>query len=102
MYRLGELLEEMPKANGGESGGRTKIDGSREKPSNPTKTLSDIGISKKLSMQCQPLAVILSLSSCGVNYHIRPKGACPTEGVSPLASNCPTADEMKQSKAPAK
>jgi hypothetical protein len=40
--------------------------------------------------------LILSLSGCGVNYHIRPKGACPTEGVSPLASNCPTAEEMKQ------
>jgi hypothetical protein len=40
--------------------------------------------------------LILILSSCGVNYHIRPKGACPTEGVSPLASNCPTPEEMKQ------
>ena len=40
--------------------------------------------------------LILSLSGCGVNYHIRSKGACPTEGVSPLAGNCPTAEEMKQ------
>jgi len=42
------------------------------------------------------LIALLSLAGCGVNYHIRPKGACPTEGVSPLASNCPTPEEMKQ------
>lgn len=43
------------------------------------------------------LAVIfaVTLSSCGVNYHVRPKGACPTAGVSPLASNCPTPEELR-------
>lgn len=52
-------------------------------------------MSKKMPIAL--ITIMLSLSSCGVNYHIRPKGACPTEGVSPLASNCPTAEEMKQS-----
>lgn len=47
------------------------------------------------------LAVILSLSSCGMNYYIQSKGSCPTQGVSPLAGNCPTPEEMKQSKATA-
>jgi hypothetical protein len=42
------------------------------------------------------IIALLSLAGCGVNYHIRPKGACPTEGVSPLASNCPAPEEMKQ------
>jgi len=42
------------------------------------------------------LAMLIVASGCSVNYHIRPKGACPTEGVSPLASNCPTPEEMKQ------
>jgi len=42
------------------------------------------------------IITLLCLASCGVNYHIRPKGACPTEGVSPLASNCPSPEEMKQ------
>jgi hypothetical protein len=45
---------------------------------------------------------LLSLVGCGVNYYKRPKGACATEGVSPLASNCPTPEEMKQDKTPAK
>jgi hypothetical protein len=41
------------------------------------------------------LALTIATAACGVNYQIHPKGACPTPGVSPLASNCPTAAEMK-------
>jgi hypothetical protein len=39
------------------------------------------------------LILIAALSACGVNMHRQP---CPTPGVSPLASNCPTVDEMKK------
>ncbi len=40
-----------------------------------------------------PLVLIASLSACGVNLHRQP---CSTPDVSPLASNCPTLDEMKK------
>lgn len=40
-----------------------------------------------------PLILIAALSACGVNLHRQP---CLTPGVSPLASNCPTLDEMKK------
>lgn len=39
------------------------------------------------------LACLAALSACGVNLHRQP---CPTPGVSPLASNCPTVDELKK------
>jgi hypothetical protein len=39
------------------------------------------------------LILIAALSACGVNLHRQP---CQTPGVSPLASNCPTLDEMKK------
>ena len=54
--RLGELLKAAPKATGGEHGGRHSKDGSRVEPSNPTPTLSDLGIDKKLSARAQRLA----------------------------------------------
>jgi hypothetical protein len=54
--RLGELLRETPKAKGTEHGGRSKKDGSRKEPSNPTPTLADSGISKKLSSRARTLA----------------------------------------------
>jgi hypothetical protein len=37
--KAGEKLRNMPKASGGEYGGRSALDGSREEPSNPTPTL---------------------------------------------------------------
>jgi hypothetical protein len=37
------------------------------------------------------LFAALALAGCAVNVH--PKGRCPTPGVSPLASNCPAAEE---------
>jgi hypothetical protein len=39
------------------------------------------------------LVLIVALSACGVNLHRQP---CPTPGVSPLASNCPTPDDIKK------
>jgi hypothetical protein len=36
----------------------------------------------------------LSLAGCAVNAH--QNGRCQTPGVSPFASNCPTADELKR------
>ena len=53
LARLGDLLKETPKATGGEHGGKTKIDGSRKEPSNPTPTLADLGLDKKTSMIAQ-------------------------------------------------
>lgn len=38
-------------------------------------------------------AVAFALSGCGVNIHTN--GRCPTPGVSPLASNCPSPEDMK-------
>ncbi len=39
------------------------------------------------------LIAALALSGCGVNIHTN--GRCPTPGVSPLASNCPSPEDMK-------
>jgi hypothetical protein len=47
------MLREMPKATGGEHGGKKSLDGSREQPSNPTPTLADLGISKNRSSRWQ-------------------------------------------------
>jgi hypothetical protein len=38
------------------------------------------------------LLLAFSLTGCGVNYHLRPKEACSTSGVSPFSSNCPPPD----------
>lgn len=54
--KLGEILIKTPMAKGGDHGGKRKIDGSRKVPSNPTPTLADAGISKKLSSQSKELA----------------------------------------------
>ena len=43
------MLAETPKAKGGEHGGKKQLDGIRNEPSNPTPTLADMGIDKKLS-----------------------------------------------------
>ena len=56
LAKLGEFLAVMPKATGGEHGGKTRIDGSRMEPSNPTATYSDLGVTKKLAMVAQQLA----------------------------------------------
>ena len=56
--RAGELLAETPKAIGGEHGGKTKIDGSRSQPSNPTPTLADLGLTKTQSSKWQKLAAL--------------------------------------------
>ncbi|MGJ0391496.1 MAG: hypothetical protein ACR650_01850 [Methylocystis sp.] len=44
------------------------------------------------------LLLAFSLTGCGVNYHLRPKEACSTSGVSPFASNCPPPDSNAQMK----
>lgn len=56
--KLGEILAAMPKATGGEHGGRHSKDGSRVEPSNPTPTLADLGIDKKVSARAQKLAAL--------------------------------------------
>lgn len=43
----GDLLQAMPKATGGEHGGRKKLDGSRVEPSDTTPTYADLGLDKK-------------------------------------------------------
>jgi hypothetical protein len=46
----------MPKATGGEYGGKaSQLDGSRIAPSNPTPTLAELGIDKKLSSRAQAI-----------------------------------------------
>jgi hypothetical protein len=54
--RAGELLAAMPKAVGGEHGGKAKIDGSRSQPSMPTPTLEQLGVTKTQSSKWQKLA----------------------------------------------
>lgn len=58
--RLGEMIrtqkETVGLATGGEHGGKAKIDGTREEPSNVRPTLADVGISKKLSSRSQAIA----------------------------------------------
>lgn len=55
---MGEFLKQMPKATGGERGGRAPIDGDRAEPSNTPPTLAEIGITKKQSSTAQKLADI--------------------------------------------
>lgn len=45
--RRGELLQDAPKATGGEYGGKADIDGRRIGPSNPTPTLAELGVKDK-------------------------------------------------------
>ncbi len=49
--RAGEILRGMAKANGGQVGGRQKIDGSRETPSNRPPTLKELGITQSSRWQ---------------------------------------------------
>jgi phage N-6-adenine-methyltransferase len=56
--RAGELLADAPKAVGGEHGGKSRIDGSRVQPSNPTPTLADLGVTKTQSSRWQQLAAL--------------------------------------------
>lgn len=44
-------------------------------------------------IRCVTLVSLAALSACSVNLHRQP---CPTPGVSPLASNCPTVEELKK------
>lgn len=54
--RFGEIERDMPKAKGTDKGGRRKLDGSRQLPSNAPLTLAERGISKQLSARSQKLA----------------------------------------------
>jgi hypothetical protein len=60
--RLGEMIRAQKEgpglATGGEYGGRTKIDGTRDEPSNQRPTLAAVGIDKKLSSRSQAIASI--------------------------------------------
>jgi N6-adenosine-specific RNA methylase IME4 len=56
--RAGQMLSEMPKANGAEYGGRPTLDGNRVLPSNPTPTLADLGVTKIQSSRWQRLACL--------------------------------------------
>ena len=47
LKQLGRQLIETPRASGGEHGGKPRIDSTRVELSNPTPTLSDLGIEKK-------------------------------------------------------
>jgi N6-adenosine-specific RNA methylase IME4 len=58
LVKLGELLKALPKAKGCEHGGRSRIDGSRVEPSNPTPTYADLGVTKKLASVAQQLAAL--------------------------------------------
>ena len=59
LARLGDLLKEMPKAQGGQKGGRgRKIDGSRREPSISPPSLRELGIDKRTSMLAQQLAAL--------------------------------------------
>jgi hypothetical protein len=69
--RLGEMMAEQPKATGGEHGGRAKVDGFRENPSNPTPTLAQAGIDKNLANRARKAAALspehwLSQSDAGL------------------------------------
>ena len=50
--------EALPKAKGCEHGGRSRIDGSRVEPSNPTPTYAELGVTKKLASVAQQLAAL--------------------------------------------
>jgi len=82
LAQLGRMRREAPKATGGEHGGRSKIDGTRRGPSNPTPTNRDLGLDKKTSADdvnstlAKPLlnfaaAAILSSSAWGIASPVR-------------------------------
>jgi hypothetical protein len=50
---------------------------------------------RRFKIQLGLLALIFALGGCGANYHFSQRGACPTPGISPLASNCPSPDPQK-------
>lgn len=55
--KMGEMLAQTERAKGTDKAGRTsKLDGSRELPSNPPPTLTDLGITKRESSHAQKLA----------------------------------------------
>jgi hypothetical protein len=56
--RCGEMYAEAAKAVGSDYGGRQDLDGQRVLPSNPPRTLADLGISKQQSSDWQKLAAI--------------------------------------------
>ena len=56
--KAGELLREMPKAQGSDYGGRTDLDGNRELPSNPPPTYADIGVEKMQAHRWQTIATL--------------------------------------------
>ena len=56
--RAGQLLAERDKAKGTDVGGRTKLDGSRELPSNRPETYAELGISRDQASKWQQLAAI--------------------------------------------
>ena len=56
--KCGELLRDTEKAKGSDVAGRPDLDGRRELPANPPKTLSDMGITKDQSSNWQKLAAI--------------------------------------------
>ncbi|MDP2601889.1 MAG: hypothetical protein Q8S00_04770 [Deltaproteobacteria bacterium] len=56
LRKLGEMLKASERATGGEHGGKSRIDGTRSEPSNPTQTLADLGIDKKISSLAQKIA----------------------------------------------
>lgn len=58
LAKLGEMLRAVPKATGGEYGGKSRIDGTRAEPSNPKPTLADLGIDKKVSSLAQQIAAL--------------------------------------------
>ena len=41
------MMAEQPKTTGGEHGGKAPLDGLRNNPSNPTRTLKELGIDDK-------------------------------------------------------
>ena len=48
--KCGELLAQVEKAKGSDKGGRKDIDGNRELPSNPPRTLEEMGLTKKQAL----------------------------------------------------
>lgn len=60
--RLGEMIREQKKtvglATGGEHGGKSSLDRSRQNPSNARATLAEMGIDHKLSSRAQKLAAV--------------------------------------------
>ena len=54
--KCGQMLRDTEKAKGSDVAGRPDLDGRRELPANPPKTLSDMGITKDQSSTWQKLA----------------------------------------------